>query len=482
MPLAACLPLLLVPAVTATSRYLTPKTEAFAVNGSAIPEVNFDIGESYAGYLNNTPSGNSSLYFWFFPTTNSAADDEQTGPFLWQPGTYKPARNPYSWSKLTNIVYVDQPSGSGFSLGPSTIYNETGVATEFMEFWKNFMEAFDLKGRKIYITGESYAGYYIPYIASEMLDQKDELYYNIAGIYMIDPVINEVVASQDVPAVSMLNQYEAFFALNKTFMEDINKRANDCGYMELMEMALKYPPVHKLPPAPANDRPGCDIWNSTNRAAKFVNPCFNRYNIRDYCPYAWNQMGFPASSEGPHNYFNRSDVQNAINAYPTDFVSCRADREFEIFGQKGDTSAPTSFEVLPRVIEGINNAIISHGLLDFMILANSTLLSIQNMTWNGAQGFQSPPTAPLFVPYFPHYSFHVDEMTPPFPPMNISSGAGYLGTVHTERGLTFTSVNHAGHQLPQYAPGVAYRQLELLLGRISNLSEEVESFTTGGFE
>ena len=28
-------------------------------------------------------------------------------------------------------------------------------------FWKNFMETFDLVGRKVYLTGESYAGQYV---------------------------------------------------------------------------------------------------------------------------------------------------------------------------------------------------------------------------------------------------------------------------------------------------------------------------------
>lgn len=33
------------------SRFLTEKTKEFAVNGTGIPEVNFDVGESYAGRL-----------------------------------------------------------------------------------------------------------------------------------------------------------------------------------------------------------------------------------------------------------------------------------------------------------------------------------------------------------------------------------------------------------------------------------------------
>jgi carboxypeptidase D len=47
-----------------------------------------------------------------------------------------------------------------------------------------------MHGYKIYITGESYAGQYIPYIASGFLDAEDQVYYNLKGIQINDPSIN----------------------------------------------------------------------------------------------------------------------------------------------------------------------------------------------------------------------------------------------------------------------------------------------------
>lgn len=88
------------------------------------------------------------------------------------------------------MVWIDQPAGAGFSPGPPTVKNEVDVAHQFNDFWKNFMKTFQLEGRKVYLTGESYAGQYIPYIASDMLDKKDEKYYNLKGIQINDPSIN----------------------------------------------------------------------------------------------------------------------------------------------------------------------------------------------------------------------------------------------------------------------------------------------------
>lgn len=50
----------------------------YSVNGSAIPDVDFDIGESYAGLMPISKEANetSELYFWFFPSSNPSASDE----------------------------------------------------------------------------------------------------------------------------------------------------------------------------------------------------------------------------------------------------------------------------------------------------------------------------------------------------------------------------------------------------------------------
>lgn len=52
----------------------------FYVNGSEIPLVDFDIGESYAGLLPLSKKANESreLYFWYFPSSNPLAKDEIT--------------------------------------------------------------------------------------------------------------------------------------------------------------------------------------------------------------------------------------------------------------------------------------------------------------------------------------------------------------------------------------------------------------------
>lgn len=102
---------------------------------------------------------------------------------------------------------------------------------------------------------------------------------------------------------------------------------------------------------------------------------------------------------------------------------------------------------LPTVIEKTNNVIIGHGLLDYLLLANGSLVTIQNMTWNGMQGFQTAPsvTDNFYVPYHEGMleSIEAIDSLPPIVQPYLA-GAGLLGVTHTERGLTFVTVNHAG--------------------------------------
>lgn len=118
-------------------------------------------------------------------------------------------------------------------------------------------------------------------------------------------------------------------------------------------------------------------------------------------------------------------------------------------------------------------------MLDFILVMNGTVMMIQNMTWNGAQGFSEGPE--LWSDFFVPYHAYVDPYNPDDAAgLGSIAGAGVFGKWHTERGLTFSTVDLSGHMIPQYAPSAAYRQLEFLLGRISSLGERSDFTTQSG--
>lgn len=94
------------------------------------------------------------------------------------------------------MLWVEQPVGVGFTQGTPNITNEVELAQEFIGFYKNFVNAFKLQGRKVYLTGESYAGFYVPYIADAFINAMDNVYYNLAGVAINDPIVGDSTAQQ----------------------------------------------------------------------------------------------------------------------------------------------------------------------------------------------------------------------------------------------------------------------------------------------
>ena len=70
--------------------------------------------------------------------------------------------NPYSWNKVANVLYIEQPAGVGFSY-PAGPANDTMTANDTVEAIAAFIGYHpELKGRPLYIAGESYGGHYVP--------------------------------------------------------------------------------------------------------------------------------------------------------------------------------------------------------------------------------------------------------------------------------------------------------------------------------
>lgn len=114
-------------------------------------------------------------------------------------------------------LWVEQPVGTGFSIGTPTISNESELADQFYGFLcvklvaivglflteylsynrENFYATFpELVSKKLFITGESYAGFYIPYIATRIVDasssEKAALPLDLQGLLINDGVYSSL--------------------------------------------------------------------------------------------------------------------------------------------------------------------------------------------------------------------------------------------------------------------------------------------------
>lgn len=372
------------------------------------------------------------------------------------------------------MVWIDQPIGSGFSRGTVTARNERDVAAQFLGFWRNFVDTFSLRGYKVYITGSSYSGMYCPYIASAMLDVEGEdgaAYFDVGGMQVFDGLYANFPVSQDLPAARFATSYWAdVFGFNDSFTADVKNRSKACGYEAYLDKYITYPAVERQPtalPGMQSDQTsyleGCGLFSDVVTAAQEINPCFSLYTITNLCPMKYDPLGFSDGTNyipegsGPA-YFNRADVKAAIHAPvdDKDWVFCTNDAVFLNGTDTSVVDGPGSQPVIPGVIERTQNVILGHGSRDLVLISDGTLLAIQNMSWGGKMGFEARPSAPLYIPY------HGDDGGD----LTTVAGAGVMGTAHEERGLRYIAVAPAGHFLAMDAPAVAFRSMEVLLGRV----------------
>ncbi|KAF9224579.1 alpha/beta-hydrolase [Gyrodon lividus] len=445
--------------------FSNPKASEFWVNGSALPLVDFDVGPSWAGLLpiSNNPNETRQLYFWFFPPgPGGSLDDlifwtnggpgcsslegllQENGPLSWSWGQARPTVNEYSWTNLSSVLWVEQPVGTGFSQGTPNIENEDQLAEQLVGFMQQFLEIFsELKGKKLWLTGESYAGTYVPYIANYIYENPTLLDISLQGIWISDPLLSWDVVQEEIPAVDFVHRYEGLFSFNQTYMEQLDKKAARCNYTDYVSTYVTYPPTGllPLPGVSVEFAKGCDVWDDIFINALIINPAFNVYRIWDTYPILWDVLGFPGSFPQKQSpiYFNRKEVKEAIHApVDTKWTECS---NVDVFPD-GDQSLPPAFTVLPNVIEKSVRSVIVHGLADFILIAEGTRIVIQNMTWNGLQGFQTPISNDSFI---------VD-------------GVGAYGSMHSERGLTYYEVALSGHMVPQFAPVAAFQIMQYLMG------------------
>ncbi|KAF8895695.1 alpha/beta-hydrolase [Gymnopilus junonius] len=459
-----------IPARDSTITFKNPAAKKFFVDGTKIPDVEFDAGPSWSGLMPISGAENETrkLFFWFWPANNPTDTKDlifwtnggpgcsslegflqENGPISWSWGQSAPTPNPWSWTNLSHVLWVEQPVGTGFSQGAPNISNDDELAAQVMGFLQQFLEVFsELKGNNLWVTGESYAGFYVPYIANWIYEHPG-LELSLKGIWIADPSLSYGVVQQEIPALRFAQANRNLFPFNSSFWAELQQISDSCGYTDYLDKFVTYPPAGQLPLVGTNGTfsvtRDCRIHSPIQRAVGVLNPVFDVYRVSDTFPNLWSVLGFPRSTQ-EFIYFNRTDVQDAIHAPHITWTSC-TNTDVYINATTGapgsDTSIPSTLSILPNVIDKSIRTVIAHGLADFILVAEGTRIAIQNMTWGGAQGFQTP---------IENETFTVKNM-------------GVYGNTHTERKLTYVEFYFSGHMTPQFVPWAAFNTISFLLGR-----------------
>lgn len=198
------------------------------VNLPGQPKVGF---RQFAGYVDVDVKHGRSLFYYFV----EADKDPESKPLaLWlnggpgcssigggaftELGPFYPRgdgrglrRNSMSWNKASNLLFVESPAGVGWSYSNTTSdYNcgDESSAKDLRTFFLKWFEKFPTyKSRDLFLTGESYAGHYIPQLAVALLDHNGHstgFKFNLKGIAIGNPLLK---LDRDAPAT-----YEFFWS------------------------------------------------------------------------------------------------------------------------------------------------------------------------------------------------------------------------------------------------------------------------------
>ncbi|XP_011266004.2 venom serine carboxypeptidase-like [Camponotus floridanus] len=194
-----------------------------------------DMGNviSYSGYFTVNKKYNSNLFFWFFPAMNNPETAPvvlwlqggpgtssmlglffENGPFIVTANKTLKMRK-YSWNLEHNVIYIDNPVGTGYSF----THDKKGYATSATQVGRNLNSALvqffllfpELQNNDFFVTGESYAGKYVPAVsyAIKNYNIKAKTKINLKGLAigngLCDPEI-QLVNSDYLYQIGLIDQ------------------------------------------------------------------------------------------------------------------------------------------------------------------------------------------------------------------------------------------------------------------------------------
>ncbi|CAD6224629.1 unnamed protein product [Miscanthus lutarioriparius] len=180
------------------------------------PHVDFD---QYSGYVTVNEKHGRALFYYFVEAPQDASSKPlllwlnggpgcsslgfgammELGPFRVNPDGKTLSGNKYAWNNQANVIFLESPAGVGFSYSnTSSDYEESGdsrTAEDAYIFLVNWLERFpEYKTRAFYISGESYAGHYVPQLAATILSHNlynNRTIVNLQGILVGNPYLDD---------------------------------------------------------------------------------------------------------------------------------------------------------------------------------------------------------------------------------------------------------------------------------------------------
>ncbi|CAN8252620.1 unnamed protein product [Cochlearia groenlandica] len=394
-----------------------------------------DLG-NYAGFYKIPRTKSAKMFYFFFESRTNITDPvviwlsggpgcsssvalfNENGPFKIS-NDLTLSWNDFGWDKVSNIIYVDQPVGTGFSYTPDSNdfrHDETGVSNDLYDFLQAFFKEHPkFANNDFYITGESYAGHYVPALASRIYNankKKEGIQINLKGFAIGNGLTNPEI------------QYGAYgdYALEMKLISKSDHESLKQEYIDCQSSAKQC---------------NLDGGETCGSAYQVCNNIFNEimsniqgtnyYDLRKKCVghlcYDFSNM---------ETFLNQENVRKALGVGDIEFVSCST----EVYDAMMEDWMVNLEVKIPDLVEDGIKLLIYAGEYDLICnwLGNSRW--VNHMNWSGEKEFGLAKNV----------SFMVDGKE--------------AGLMKNHGPLTFLKVYDAGHMVPMDQPKASLQMLQ----------------------
>lgn len=401
----------------------------------SLPGYNYSKSKMYSGLLNVDTK--RRLHYLFVESQRNPATDpvllwmnggpgcssllgftDEHGPLVFEEGTTNLVINEYSWNKQANVIYLEAPAGVGFSEGSFLLYDDVKTSTDNLNALKLWFEKFpEYAKNDFFISGESYAGVYVPTLASKVVEYNSNTQkkINLKGIL----VGNGVTDSNFDNNYALLDFAWDHGIYGEELKADIDK---DCGterpaksnskcnaHIDVVNRIFQKDNINIY-----------DIYRTCYGVKSESNSSLGKYY---YTPFLYNDSNAQlqadppcASSVGARDLFNRIEVKKALHVNQNiEWDMCN--NLINIKYTRGDSIA-----VYPKLLSNNIRILIYSGDTDGAVPINGTKLWLNNMN------------LPLIKEYHP-WSVTENEIS---------------GYVQVYKGLNFVTIKDTGHMVPQW--------------------------------
>jgi vitellogenic carboxypeptidase-like protein len=411
------------PELADTSKPLTAGSTAHPVQG---------IQNATSGYLSvNDPATESKLFYVFYSCRNLARGQVpkdvpiviwlqggpgsssflggfmEFGPYRLEKdsatGKYKEVVNERSWNDYYNLLIVDNPRGTGYSVADdkSFVTSQDEVAEDFLNALQNFyqLDAFSAFDQTpLYIFGESYGGHYIPSISKRVVQ------YNQGSPAQKIPLSGIGIGDGWTDPIHQLANY-ANFGFSLGYLDYNEKKKVEHNQLLGIGNILQGNYVNAL----NNFDVVCD---SIVAGAGGINV----YNFRLWGNYDLSSLGA---------FFNDAATATRYNIDPSR-IGTFTESNDDVYNALSNDFMQSVADRVAFVAEAGLPVLLYNGQYDVIVNTPSALNWIGQLEWSGQIGFYNAPLQ----------NWIFNNGTP-------------VGLAKNYKNFSFVIVNKAGHMAPE---------------------------------